>query len=266
MDALQRINRHYGITVLCNLHSLDLARTYCDRLVGMAAGRVVFDGAPAALTDARGARPLRPGSRRSAGPSQARSADFVAGVASPACALAGPERHRHPPQQGDLSMFTRRLVLGAALAASPFALPVPPTRRTGKPSIRSSSSPSSRPRTPPASTDRYTPFVELSLEGARHQGHAARRQRLRGGHRRPARRQHPDRLLRPGLLRPRRHHRRQDRAVRHRREQRRHEGLLLGVLRAGRQPLQNDRGSQGQESRPRRSRTRPRATTCRASS
>ena len=31
--------------------SLDLARQYCDRLVGLAAGRVVFDDAPAALTD-----------------------------------------------------------------------------------------------------------------------------------------------------------------------------------------------------------------------
>jgi phosphonate transport system ATP-binding protein len=51
MDALQRINRHFGLTVLCNLHSLDLARTYCDRLVGMSAGRVVFDDVPAALTD-----------------------------------------------------------------------------------------------------------------------------------------------------------------------------------------------------------------------
>jgi phosphonate transport system ATP-binding protein len=51
MDALQRMNRHFGITVLCNLHSLDLARGYCDRLVGLAAGRLVFDGAPAALTD-----------------------------------------------------------------------------------------------------------------------------------------------------------------------------------------------------------------------
>lgn len=36
MDSLQRINKHFGLTVLCNLHSLDLARTYCDRLVGMA--------------------------------------------------------------------------------------------------------------------------------------------------------------------------------------------------------------------------------------
>jgi phosphonate transport system ATP-binding protein len=52
MDALQRMNRHFGLTVLCNLHSLDLARTYCDRLVGIAAGRVVFDDVPARLTDA----------------------------------------------------------------------------------------------------------------------------------------------------------------------------------------------------------------------
>jgi len=51
MDALLRINKHFGITVLCNLHSLDLARSYCDRLIGMAVGRVVFDGAPAALTE-----------------------------------------------------------------------------------------------------------------------------------------------------------------------------------------------------------------------
>ena len=52
MDALQRINRHHGIAVLCNLHSLDVARAYCDRLIGMANGRVAFDGAPEALTDA----------------------------------------------------------------------------------------------------------------------------------------------------------------------------------------------------------------------
>jgi phosphonate transport system ATP-binding protein len=51
MDALLRINREYGNTVICNLHSLDLARTYCDRLVGMAQGRVVFDDTPDRLTD-----------------------------------------------------------------------------------------------------------------------------------------------------------------------------------------------------------------------
>jgi phosphonate transport system ATP-binding protein len=51
MDSLLRINKHFGITVVCNLHSLDLARAYCDRLVGMAQGRVVFNDVPAALTD-----------------------------------------------------------------------------------------------------------------------------------------------------------------------------------------------------------------------
>ena len=51
MDALQHINRHFGMTVIVNLHSLDLARKYCDRLIGLAAGRLVFDGVPAALTD-----------------------------------------------------------------------------------------------------------------------------------------------------------------------------------------------------------------------
>ena len=51
MESLLRINKHFGLTVLCNLHSLELARTYCDRLVGMAGGRLVFDGAPEALTD-----------------------------------------------------------------------------------------------------------------------------------------------------------------------------------------------------------------------
>ena len=50
MDALQRISRHFGLTVLYSLHSLDLAHTYCDRMIGMAHGRVVFDDVPAALT------------------------------------------------------------------------------------------------------------------------------------------------------------------------------------------------------------------------
>ena len=45
----------------------------------------------------------------------------------------------------------------------------------------------------------------------------------------------------------------QDRAVRHRRQCRRHQGLLFGVLRARQQPLQEDRGPEGQEPRPGRS-------------
>ncbi|HBK09304.1 MAG TPA: phosphonate ABC transporter ATP-binding protein [Acetobacteraceae bacterium] len=51
MDALADINRRDGITVLINLHTLDTARTYCQRIIGMSSGRIVFDGAPDALTD-----------------------------------------------------------------------------------------------------------------------------------------------------------------------------------------------------------------------
>jgi phosphonate transport system ATP-binding protein len=50
MDALRDINEREGITVITNLHTLDTARNYCERIVGMAAGRVVFDGRPSDLT------------------------------------------------------------------------------------------------------------------------------------------------------------------------------------------------------------------------
>ena len=50
MDALRRINEEDGRTVVCNLHTLDTARRYCDRVVGMRDGRVVFDGLPDELT------------------------------------------------------------------------------------------------------------------------------------------------------------------------------------------------------------------------
>lgn len=52
MDALQRLNKHFGITVVCNLHDLDIAKDYCDRLIGMSQGKIVFDGAPETLTEA----------------------------------------------------------------------------------------------------------------------------------------------------------------------------------------------------------------------
>ena len=50
MDALRDINKREGITVISNLHTLDTARAYCQRIVGMAAGKVVFDGKPQDLT------------------------------------------------------------------------------------------------------------------------------------------------------------------------------------------------------------------------
>lgn len=50
MDSLADINARQGITVITNLHTLDTARTYCERIIGMATGRVVFDGTPEQLT------------------------------------------------------------------------------------------------------------------------------------------------------------------------------------------------------------------------
>jgi phosphonate transport system ATP-binding protein len=50
MDDLRRIHEEDGRMVICNLHTLDTARKYCDRVVGMRGGRVVFDGTPAQLT------------------------------------------------------------------------------------------------------------------------------------------------------------------------------------------------------------------------
>ncbi|ALG90650.1 MULTISPECIES: phosphonate ABC transporter ATP-binding protein [Actibacterium] len=51
MDALAAINSEDGLTVLVNLHTLDTARAYCDRIIAMRAGRVMFDGTAAQLTD-----------------------------------------------------------------------------------------------------------------------------------------------------------------------------------------------------------------------
>ncbi len=44
MRDLERINRELGITVVINLHFLDLARRYGQRLIGLREGRVVYDG------------------------------------------------------------------------------------------------------------------------------------------------------------------------------------------------------------------------------
>ncbi len=50
MDALRRIHDEDGRMVIANLHTLDTARRYCDRIIGMRDGRKVFDGTPEQLT------------------------------------------------------------------------------------------------------------------------------------------------------------------------------------------------------------------------
>ncbi|MBY5934694.1 phosphonate ABC transporter ATP-binding protein [Tateyamaria omphalii] len=50
MQALRRIHEEDGRMVIANLHTLDTARRYCDRVIGMRAGRIVFDADPSKLT------------------------------------------------------------------------------------------------------------------------------------------------------------------------------------------------------------------------
>jgi phosphonate transport system ATP-binding protein len=50
MDTLRRIHDEDGRLVIANLHTLDTARRYCDRVIGMRDGRIVFDGTPDQLT------------------------------------------------------------------------------------------------------------------------------------------------------------------------------------------------------------------------
>ena len=53
MKYLEEINKKDGITVLCSLHFLSLARRYGTRVIALKAGKIVFDGAPAAIDDRR---------------------------------------------------------------------------------------------------------------------------------------------------------------------------------------------------------------------
>jgi multidrug efflux pump len=52
MEALQTICRERNLPVIVNLHSLEIARRYCTRVVAMAKGAIVFDGPPSGLTPA----------------------------------------------------------------------------------------------------------------------------------------------------------------------------------------------------------------------
>jgi phosphonate transport system ATP-binding protein len=53
MRYVEEINRDQGITVLCSLHFLSLARRYATRIIALKAGELVFDGLPREIDDAR---------------------------------------------------------------------------------------------------------------------------------------------------------------------------------------------------------------------
>ena len=49
MRELRDICREDGIPCIVSLHQLDIATAFADRIVGLAGGRIVFDGPPARL-------------------------------------------------------------------------------------------------------------------------------------------------------------------------------------------------------------------------
>lgn len=52
MNDLARVARQEGVPTLINIHEVDLAKAFTDRLIGIAQGVVVFDGPPEALDEA----------------------------------------------------------------------------------------------------------------------------------------------------------------------------------------------------------------------
>ena len=53
MKYLEEINKKDGITVICSLHFLSLARRYGTRVIALKGGKVAFDGKPADIDDRR---------------------------------------------------------------------------------------------------------------------------------------------------------------------------------------------------------------------
>ncbi|MCQ2412779.1 MAG: phosphonate ABC transporter ATP-binding protein [Sphaerochaetaceae bacterium] len=51
MNDFKRINKELGITVLINIHHVDLALQYADRVLGIRAGKIVYDGPASEITE-----------------------------------------------------------------------------------------------------------------------------------------------------------------------------------------------------------------------
>ncbi len=51
MDDFAKINKEFGITIIANMHHVDLALKYATRIIGINDGLVVYDGKPEAITD-----------------------------------------------------------------------------------------------------------------------------------------------------------------------------------------------------------------------
>ncbi|GAB1420239.1 phosphonate ABC transporter ATP-binding protein [Anaerolineales bacterium] len=53
MKYLEDLNKEDGLTILCSLHFLSLARAYSDRVIALKDGKLEFDGTPDLIDNAR---------------------------------------------------------------------------------------------------------------------------------------------------------------------------------------------------------------------
>ena len=51
MTLVRDLGTAKGVPIIVNMHDVELARRFADRIIGMSGGRVVYDGAPAGLSD-----------------------------------------------------------------------------------------------------------------------------------------------------------------------------------------------------------------------
>jgi len=52
LSLLKKINQEFGTTILCNLHQVDLAKKYSDRVIGLVDGKIIFDEKSANINEA----------------------------------------------------------------------------------------------------------------------------------------------------------------------------------------------------------------------
>ena len=98
LQYLRDATRELGIAVVCNLHQVDYAREFGDRIVGLSQGRMVFDGVPAMLDEAAlnaiySGEPQPAGHAAEQGSalhvSSTAAGNWLPGVMSPAAAAGG---------------------------------------------------------------------------------------------------------------------------------------------------------------------------------
>lgn len=51
MEDFVKINKEFNITIVANMHHVDIAQKYARRIIGIKAGKIVFDGPSETLTD-----------------------------------------------------------------------------------------------------------------------------------------------------------------------------------------------------------------------